>query len=129
MLARRALVVGLTSVIAMLAAGCSGGGGYGSSSGSADAPPETRAAPTSTTVLTASGFAFQPASLEVSEGSGVTFENADSVAHTFTVNATDVDAEAEPGEQVEVSLEGLSPGDYTFHCDFHSQMKGTLTVT
>lgn len=78
--------------------------------------------------VTASNFAFSPSELSIDAGTDITFTNDDTTAHTFTVDDTDVDVEVQPGESASVPTGELDSGDYSFHCRFHSQMTGTLTV-
>jgi plastocyanin len=77
--------------------------------------------------VTASGFAFSPTELEVAAGTEILVENADAVAHTFTIDGTDIDLELDPGDVEDAEID-LDTGSYGFHCRFHSSMTGTLTV-
>jgi plastocyanin len=52
-------------------------------------------------------FAFQPASLEVPAGSTVTWTNSGAATHTVTDD---------------------SAGTFTYHCEIHPQMVGTIVV-
>jgi plastocyanin len=109
--------------ITMLAAACGGdetppatGGGSPSesagSSGGAD--------------LTIVDFAFSPTELSVTEGQTISITNTGDVSHTFTTDDGAIDQTISPGETVDVTLTGVTTGG--FHCRFHSQMTGTLTV-
>ena len=77
--------------------------------------------------VTASGFAFSPTELEVAAGTEILVENADAVAHTFTIDGTDIDLELDPGDVEDAEID-LDTGSYGFRCRFHSSMTGTLTV-
>jgi plastocyanin len=77
--------------------------------------------------VTASGFAFAPTELEVAAGTEILVENADGVAHTFTIDGTEIDLELDPGDVEDAEID-LDTGSYGFHCRFHSSMTGTLTV-
>jgi plastocyanin len=76
--------------------------------------------------LTIVSFAFSPTDLTISEGDTITVSNISDTSHTFTTDDEAVDETIGAGEEVEVPLEGVSSGG--FHCRFHSQMTGTLTV-
>jgi plastocyanin len=79
--------------------------------------------------LQAVNFSFSPADLEVASGTELVVRNAATdTPHTFTVEDTDVDVELSPGDVEDVEID-LDAGTYAFHCRFHSQMTGTLTVT
>jgi plastocyanin len=79
--------------------------------------------------ISAADFTFNPATVTAAPGQtvNITLTNGDSVPHSFTVGTTDV-TEAEGGEE--------ATGEFTatqqtteFHCKFHPQMTGTITVT
>lgn len=74
------------------------------------------------------GFAFNPQEIRIGKGGMVTWTNMDSVTHTVTSDSGD-----------ELSSDGLSRGSayshtfktagtYTYHCSFHTGMKGTIIV-
>jgi plastocyanin len=76
--------------------------------------------------LTIQDFFFSPADLTVSEGQTITIANIGDTSHTFTTEDGTIDETIGAGEELEVTLEGVSSGG--FHCRFHSQMQGNLTV-
>ena len=86
--------------------------------------PAAPAGPT----ITISGMAFGDP-LTVSPGATITIVNKDAVEHSVTSDpkgpfSTDVDG----GEQKTFTAP-TQPGTYPFVCKYHSNMKGTLTVT
>lgn len=76
--------------------------------------------------LTIVDFGFSPADLPVTAGQTITVFNNGESSHTFTTDDGSVDETIGAGETVEIPLEGVASGG--FHCRFHSQMTGTLTV-
>jgi plastocyanin len=76
--------------------------------------------------LTTVDFAFSPAELSVTEGQTITVTNIGESSHTFTTDDEAIDETIGAGETVEIPLTGVTTGG--FHCRFHSQMLGTLTV-
>ena len=76
--------------------------------------------------LTIVDFSFSPQDLSVTEGQTITITNIGEASHTFTTDDGAVDEEIGPGDTVEVTLTGVTSGG--FHCRFHSQMTGNLTV-
>jgi plastocyanin len=76
--------------------------------------------------LTIVDFAFSPTELSVTEGQTISISNTGDVAHTFTTDDGAIDQTISPGDTVDVTLTGVTSGG--FHCRFHSQMTGTLTV-
>jgi len=77
----------------------------------------------------ANNFAFDPTEASVESGEDLYLKNGNAnTPHTFTVEGTDIDVELAPLANDEVKVD-LDPGTYEFHCRFHAQMTGTLTVT
>ncbi len=72
-------------------------------------------------------FAFTVPS-HVSPGQKITIHNEDGEAHTVTSEtggAFNVDV---PASSTATLTAPTTPGTYKFHCNFHGQMHGTLTV-
>jgi plastocyanin len=76
--------------------------------------------------LTIVDFAFSPTQLSVTEGQTISVTNIGETSHTFTTDDEAIDETIGAGETVEIPLTGVTSGG--FHCEFHSQMVGTLTV-
>jgi plastocyanin len=76
--------------------------------------------------LTIVDFGFSPTALSVTEGQTIEVTNIGETSHTFTTDDEAVDETIGSGETVEIDLTGATSGG--FHCRFHSQMVGTLTV-
>jgi plastocyanin len=89
--------------------------------------PTTGAAPVPTSVITISGFAFDPSTLEVQPGDTITIVNGDTADHTFTADDGSFDEEVAAGDATEVTLKGSSGDKLAFHCEIHQSMTGTLT--
>ena len=73
-------------------------------------------------------FAFAPANLSVQTGDAVTWTNMDDVSHTVTADNDAFDSGAF-GAGASFQLTAGPPGTYTYFCEIHPFMKGTLTVT
>lgn len=73
-------------------------------------------------------YAFRPAAITVAPGTKVTFTNHDQTAHTATAQGTHPfdTGTIKPGAHATVSF--VKPGTYTYHCQFHAFMRGTVTV-
>jgi spore coat protein A, manganese oxidase len=85
--------------------------------------------------ITIANFRFQPQAISLAEGGTLTVMNEDGFLHSVTSDATDGNGKPlfsvriEPGETRTITaVSGLSVGTYGFHCRFHPQMTGTLTV-
>ena len=76
--------------------------------------------------LTIVDFSFSPQDLSVTEGQTITVSNIGETSHTFTTDDGAIDETISPGDTVEITLTGVTSGG--FHCRFHSQMTGNLTV-
>ena len=130
------LVVG---VLALAAAGCGGDEGGGDSASATTAAPETTAATETTaggggedeTQLTASGFAWDPASLQLTAGAEARVEvtNEDQATHSFTFAEGSADQDIAAGEDATVTFTAPAAGSYQFRCKYHPAMTGTVTVT
>jgi plastocyanin len=114
-------LLGALLVLTLLAAACGGdeptpgdtGGSPGESGGSEAA-------------LTIADFSFSPTELSVTEGQTITVTNVGETSHSFTTDDEVIDQTIDPGTTVDIPLTGVTSGG--FHCRFHSQMTGTLTV-
>jgi plastocyanin len=138
---RGGLLIGvLAGVLALTAAGCGGDDDGGGSAGATTAPAATAAPGTTAAAggggenefqLTASGFAWDKTSLEMTAGTEVKVEvtNDDQAPHSFTFDEASVDQTVAAGEDATVSFTAPAAGSYEFRCKFHGQMTGTVTVT
>ena len=73
-------------------------------------------------------FAFAPGNLSVQTGDAVTWTNMDDVSHTVTADNDAFDSGAF-GAGATFQITAGPPGTYTYFCQIHPFMKGTLTVT
>ena len=119
---------------ALLLVGCASGGG---SPGASTAPGTATATATATetTTATTAGAAITikdfdyGAPLTVAPGAVVTVTNKDTAGHTVTVDdgsAFDVNVRGNGGTATFTAPS--VPGTYPYHCTYHPNMHGTLTV-
>jgi plastocyanin len=128
------LAITILAATAILAAAC-GGDDDDADTGGATATPTNAASATGDAVeplevtVTAENFSFDTATINAAPGQvvNVTLKNDGSTPHSFTVGSTDV-AEAEGGEEGTGSFTA-SASTIEFHCKYHSQMTGTITVS
>ena len=81
--------------------------------------------------VTIKGFAFSPATLEVTKGTVVTFTNNDSTTHTVTSGANrtkDGKFDKQLSGSTEDSITFDTAGTFEYFCNIHSSMKGTVVV-
>jgi plastocyanin len=73
-------------------------------------------------------FAFEPQTLTIPVGTTVTFRNDDGEAHTFTADGGAFDSGQVAGGR-SFSFTFSTPGTFAYHCNIHSSMRGTISVT
>jgi plastocyanin len=74
-----------------------------------------------------SNFQYEPDPVRVAVGGKVIWMNEDSIAHTATAD----DGSFDTGEIEEGKLKSETfkqPGTFTYHCEIHPQMHGTIEV-
>lgn len=117
---------------ALLVGGCAPGGG---SSGASTAPGTSTTTAGATTAGTAAAATITIKNFEygapvtVAPGAVVMVINMDSAAHTVTVDqgsAFDVNVAGSGGTATFTAPS--APGTYPYHCIYHPNMHGTLTV-
>jgi plastocyanin len=70
---------------------------------------------------------FEP-SCVTADSDELAIENTGEAVHTFTLEEGGIDEQIDVGDQVTVDVGGLEPGQYPFHCTFHGEMTGALTI-
>ena len=122
-------------VLALLAlSGCSSSGDTGTVT-----PPSataTTAAPTQSATTAALGtamniqsFAYNPTPLTVAPGAKIEVRNLDGVLHTVTSDMKGLFLADDVKKGTPVTFTApKTAGTYTFHCQYHASMHGTLIV-
>ena len=106
---------------ALLLAACGGRGGSGP-------PGSGSGAATVTKSVTISNFMYSPMTASVAPGSTVTVTNKDSVTHTLTATGGQFDTgDSGPG-QTKTFTAPAKAGTYSYICNIHQYMKGTIVV-
>ena len=122
-------LLGALFALTLLAASCGGDTPADQGGGSPSEPSETESPADGgggSADLTIVDFAFSPTDLSVTEGQSITVTNNGATSHSFTTDDGAIDETIGEGETVDITLTGVTSGG--FHCRFHSQMVGTLTV-
>lgn len=114
---RRFLALIAVTALALGLAACS------SSSKSSSSPSVSGAAD-----ITISGTSFSDVT-PVKAGATVTVKNDDPFAHTVTADNGEFNTNNIDGGKTVTFTAPSTPGSYKFHCNIHSSMHGTLTVT
>jgi plastocyanin len=92
---------------------------------------ETETAPSGEAVRSAKveivDFAYSPETVTIQAGGKVIWQNEDSDVHTVTLD----DGSFDSGDLAEGKLKSESfkdPGSFTYHCEIHPEMTGTVEV-
>lgn len=125
---RRAMLVTLGALLSLAAilTGCgSGNGGGGNPAGNATTTASTSAPNT----ITIKNFMFAPMTLTASPGAKITVVNQDSAAHTVTATGDKAfdTGDVGPGKTMTFTAPAKA-GSYSYICDIHQYMTGTLVV-
>lgn len=110
----RRLPVGVVTVLAVLAAGCS-----------ADAAADRDAAPVATSQVRVDDDFFEPETVEVPAGTEVTWTWVGNNAHNVTAEEFTSDTQSSGT----FSHTFDRPGTYSYECTLHPGMDGTVIVT
>ncbi len=125
-------------VSAGVLAACGGGGNQssssfvrtstGSASSTTEMPSTSAPAVAAGSEIVISNYAYTvPAS--VRPGQQITIVNKDDASHTVTADENNLfDVRISGGGGVETITAPMTPGTYPFHCKYHDNMHGTLTV-
>jgi plastocyanin len=125
---RFALSLGLVALAAVLAA-CSGASA--APAGPASAPP---AGDGTVPTVVAKDIAFSPTELTVKAGTAfdLVLDNQDSAPHNIAISdasgASVFKGEIVTNAKVTNAVPALAAGSYTFICEVHPNMKGTITA-
>jgi plastocyanin len=115
-------------LVAGVATACGGSSKTTESAAStASASAESSETAPSGPTITIAGMAFgQP--LTVSPGGQINIVNKDTVEHSVTSDTAGVFSQDVDGGEKATLTAPSQPGTYAFHCKYHPNMKGTLTV-
>ena len=120
--------------IAVLTVACSGGGSTPAPASVAPGSPGASAPAGSGLVVVAKDTAFSPTSLTVQADTPteIVLDNQDAAPHNIAIKdaagATVFKGEIVSSKQVTNAVPALAAGSYTFWCEVHPNMTGTLTA-
>lgn len=78
--------------------------------------------------ITISNFAYSPSPMTVAKGTTVTWKNNDATQHTATADDGSFDTGVINANATSGGVTLNTAGTFTYHCNFHSTMHGTITV-
>ncbi len=113
----------LVGVAALAAVACGGGDDDGGNSGRATG---VEGVPDGAAFVDQDSLKFQPNSLSVAPAEPVFFKNSETTVHTVTIAGKNESGTMAHDDVFEWTPTG--PGEYKITCDFHPQMKATITV-
>lgn len=109
---------------ALLLSACGGGGGKGpAAANSGHSSPGS-----STDHITISNFMFSPMHDTVAPGATVSVTNMDSATHTLTATGGQFSTGNVTQNQTKTFTAPAKPGTYSYICNIHQYMTGTITV-
>src|SRR4029077_21027670 len=124
---------GLLALAAVLAA-CSGASAAPTGTPAAPAPAGSQIPAGGTATVVAKDIAFTTPAVAVTAGSpfSIAFDNEDGAPHNIAISdaggQTVFKGEIVANKQVTYSVPALAAGTYTFTCEVHPDMKGTITA-
>lgn len=93
------------------------------------ATPATTPPPATSTPVEIRGFAFGPADITVAHGTSVTWTNKDASAHTVTSDDGTSFNSGRLAQGQPFTHAFATAGTFAYHCAYHPEMTGTVTVT
>jgi plastocyanin len=126
-----ALVLVLGGALLLAACGSSGSGssGSGAAASTSTSSAASGSSATKTSSITISNFMFSPMSATVAPGATITVTNKDSVTHTLTATKSQFDTGDIGAGQSKTFTAPMKPGTYSYICNIHQYMMGTIVVS
>lgn len=121
---RHLVWAGLGPIILVGASAC-GGGGDDDGGGTSRATSVT-GVPDGAALVDQDNLRFTPSSLTVTGGETVYFKNSETAIHTVTINGDNKSGTMKRDDIFQWTPEAA--GEYKITCDFHPQMKATITA-
>ena len=131
----RTLVVlcAAVAVLALAGTACGGddgsevGGGATPAAGGATTPADsTDGGGAADQTITIKDFTFDPSELTVDGSTTIEVVNEDDAEHSFTLDDDSVSQDVQPGESATVTIDPAA--SIGWHCEFHPDMTGSITV-
>ncbi len=112
--------ISIVLALSLIMISCSKGGGYGTMTSN---PPPAATVNTVNIV----GMTYDPATITVTVGTTITWNNNDNMAHTVTADDNSFDS-GNIAAGGKFSKQFTVAGTYAYHCTIHAGMKATVIV-
>lgn len=139
------IMLALVTVTTMILVAC-GGGSTTAQSTPTSAPATATTAPTATSQPSSSPsststvakvqiveqngmYAFQPSTLTIKKGTQVIWTNASDAPHTVTSDTGAFNTASSLSQNQTFMMTFTTAGKFAYHCNIHTYMKATITVT
>lgn len=123
----RAALCTAVAVLALAGAACGGDDGSEVGAGSATAAASTGGGGTADQTVTIKDFTFDPSELTFDGSTTIEVVNEDDTEHSFTLDDDSVSQDVQPGESATVTIDPAA--SIGWHCEFHPDMTGSITVS
>ena len=125
------VAVAVAGCTVLLLAGCSStSSATSASTGTAGSTASGMSSSATSDTIVIQGFMFHPMALTVDPGATITVVNKDTATHTVTSTSTPQafnSGDVAPGATMTIHAPDKA-GTYSYICDIHQYMQGTLTV-
>jgi plastocyanin len=119
-----ALAIAIGSVLIIVLS--DDGSGGGSASGGSTTAQSTGGAAGGAVKISIADYKYMPETVTVKPGTRVTWTNQDTARHTATSGSAFDTGDLDKGDSKVLTLS--KPGSFTYTCQFHAFMKGTVVV-
>jgi plastocyanin len=117
------VLLGVLTMSALLLSACGGDDDDGSTTATATTGGNGAAV----NEIDQNNLAFKPDKLTIKAGEDVLFLNSETAIHTVNINGKNESGTMKKGDELRWTF--TNAGEYKITCDFHPQMKATITVT
>ncbi len=120
--------------LAAMTVACSSGGSGSTPAPTAASSADASASASGGTTVVAKDIAYQPTSLSIPANTAttITFDNQDAAPHNIAIKdasgAQVFKGEIVTQQKIDYNVNALPAGTYSFWCEVHPNMTGTLTV-
>ena len=126
------VALSFATVATLILAACGGGGGGTTPGPTATSQPTATATATVARVqiIEQNGmYAFSPATLMITKGTTVEWTNMSDAPHTVTSDTNAFSTTSNLSQNQSFMFTFNTAGTFAYHCNIHSYMKATITVT